>query len=243
MLLLGAQSAIADEVLVFAAASLKNALDDVAEDFTAETGHKITISYAGSGQLAQQILAGAPAGLFVSANTQWMDEVEKAGLLAENGRRNILGNRLVLIAHAPDAPQINAIRSDTDLAALLNGGKLAMALVNSVPAGQYGKAALDHLGLWDSVAEDVAQSDNVRSALALVSTGEAPLGIVYASDALADDNVTVIGEFPAASHPPIVYPAGLLAEADDTANRQLFDALTDEAAARVFARHGFTLPD
>ncbi|WCR04772.1 molybdate ABC transporter substrate-binding protein [Paracoccus saliphilus] len=243
ILLIAAASANAEEVVVFAAASLKNALDEVAEGFAADTGHEVTISYAGSGQLAKQILAGAPADLFVSANVEWMDEVEKAGLLAKDGRKDILGNRLVLIASDPEASKLEEIGPETDLPALLDGGKLAMALVDSVPAGQYGKAALVQLGLWGRVVEDVAQTDNVRTALALVSTGEAPYGIVYASDALADENVTVIGEFPAASHPPIIYPAGLLSDARDKADRQFHDALSDEAAAQVFVRHGFTVPD
>lgn len=239
-MLLAATPVLADEVVVFAAASLKNALDEVAAGFTADTGHEVTISYAGSGKLAQQILAGAPADLFVSANAQWMDEVEKAGLLADEGRRDLLGNELVLIAHGKDASSVG-ISPETDLQGLLSGGKLAMALVDSVPAGQYGKAALQNLGLWDAVAKDVAQADNVRAAMALVSTGEAPYGIVYASDAAADDNVTVVGSFPGESHPPITYPAGLLSQAADRADREFYDALSGAAAAEIFARHGFAL--
>lgn len=226
----------AAEVVVFAAASLKTALDEVAAGFTAQTGHGVTLSYAGSNTLANQILQGAPADLFISADPGWMDAVAGGGLVRD--RADILGNRLVLIAHGADAAPV-PIGPGTDLPALLGGGKLAMALVESVPAGRYGKAALETLGLWAGVQADVAQSDNVRAALALVATGEAPLGIVYATDAAAEDDVTVIGEFPADSHPPITYPAALLTGAADGADREFFDALTGSAARAIFARHGF----
>ncbi|WP_295045959.1 molybdate ABC transporter substrate-binding protein [uncultured Paracoccus sp.] len=236
---LTALPAWSEDVSVFAAASLKNALDEVAAGFMAETGNSVTISYAGSNALAKQIIEGAPADLFVSANTEWVDEVEKAGLV--DSRTDILGNRLVLIGHGDAAPV--AIGPDTDLAGLLNGGKLAMALVDSVPAGQYGKAALENLGLWDGVQADVAQSDNVRAALALVATGEAPYGIVYATDAAAQDDVTVVGEFPADSHPAITYPAALLTGAADNADRAFYDALSGDAADAIFEKHGFTVKD
>ncbi|MBU3030149.1 molybdate ABC transporter substrate-binding protein [Paracoccus marinaquae] len=232
--------AAAEEVVVFAAASLKNALDEIAADFGAETGNEVTVSYAGSSQLAKQIIEGAPADLFISANVQWMDEVAKAGLLAGDARGDLLGNTLVLIAHGKDAAAVE-IGADTDLTALLDGGKLAMAMVDSVPAGQYGKAALESLGLWEGVQAEVAQSDNVRAALALVSTGEAPYGIVYATDAAADDNVSVVGEFPADSYPSIIYPAALLTVAADAADRAFYDALSGEAAKASFEKQGFTV--
>lgn len=231
--------AAAADVTVFAAASLKNALDEVAEDFTRRTGDRVTISYAGSNALAKQIIEGAPADLFISASRDWMDEVEKAGLVAR--RADLLGNSLVLIAHGDAEPV--AVSADTDLAGLLDGGKLAMGLVDSVPAGQYGKAALESLGLWDDVQADVAQSDNVRAALALVAAGEAPYGIVYATDAAAEDDVSVAGRFPASSHPPITYPAALLTGAADDADRAFFDALSADAADAIFERHGFAVTD
>lgn len=237
-LLIGsALPAQAADVSVFAAASLKNALDEVVSDFTAETGQDVTVSYAGSNALAKQIIAGAPADILISANIEWMDEVEKAGLVRE--RTNILGNRLVLIAHGSDATTVDV--AGADFAALLDGGKLAMALVDAVPAGQYCKAALEHLGQWDAVQADVAQSDNVRAALALVATGEAAYGIVYATDAAAEDNVTVVGEFPADSYPPITYPAALLDDAADDADRAFYRALSGDAADAIFAKHGFTV--
>lgn len=237
-LTVAALPAAADEVVVFAAASLKNALDEIAAEFSQATGDTVTISYAGSNALAKQIIEGAPADIFISANVEWVDEVEKTGQVST--RADLLGNRLVLIGHGADAAPVE-IGSGTDLAALLDGGKLAMALVDSVPAGQYGKAALESLGLWDGVQADVAQSDNVRAALALVATGEAPYGIVYATDAAADDNVTVVGEFPADSYPAITYPAAILTNAADDADRAFYEALSGDAADAIFQKHGFTV--
>lgn len=234
--------AMADEVVVFAAASLKTALDQVAAEFQAATGHQVVVSYAGSNALATQIIQGAPADIFISAAVNWMDEVETAGLVVPGTRADILGNALVLIAHGKGAAPVE-IGAATDLAGMLGGGRLSMAMVDAVPAGQYGKAALESLGLWPSVEGAVAQSENVRAALALVASGEAPYGIVYASDAVAEDNVTVVATFPAESHPPIVYPAALLTGAADGGDRAFLEALTAEAADAVFAAQGFVVPD
>lgn len=235
-----APPALAEEVVVFAAASMKNALDAVAADFETKTGHTVTISYAGSNALAKQIIAGAPADIFISAAVNWMDEVEKAGLVAEGTRTDLLGNTLVLVAHGKDGAPVE-IGPGFDLAGLLGDGKLSMAMVDSVPAGQYGKASLETLGLWSGVEAAVAQSENVRAALTLVATGEAPYGIVYATDAAADDNVTVVGTFPAASHTPIVYPAALLTGAVDEADSAFFNALSGDAANATFAEQGFDI--
>ena len=232
--------ASAEEVVVFAAASLKNALDAVAADFQTATGHTVVISYAGSNALAKQIIEGAPADLFVSAAENWMDEVDKAGLVVEGTREDLLGNTLVLIAHGKDAAPVE-ITEGFDLKALLGDQKLAMALVDSVPAGQYGKASLTALGIWDQVEPSVAQADNVRATLQLVASGEAPYGIVYATDAAAGDDVTVVGTFPAGSHPAIIYPAALLTEAADDADRAFYDALSTEAAAEHFKAEGFSI--
>lgn len=231
--------AVAADVVVFAASSLRTALDEIAEDWQAETGHRVLVSYAGSSAQARQIMAGAPADIFLSASPDWMDAVQAEGLIAEGLRRDLLGNSLVLIAHTPAAPI--AITPDLDLPAMLGDGLLAMALVDAVPAGQYGKAALQFLGLWEAVAPRVAQADNVRAALALVALGEAPMGIVYATDALAEPAVTVLGTFPEASHPVITYPLALLTEARDPADRAFFDTLQDDAARVVFERHGFVV--
>ena len=228
----------AEEVVVFAAASLKTALDEVAAEFEASTGHSVTISYAGSNQLAKQIIEGAPADIFLSAAVNWMDAVDQAGLVVPGQRRDLLGNDLVLIAHGTDASPVE-IGPELDLAALLGGGMLSMAMVDAVPAGQYGKQSLEALGLWAVAEPLVAQSENVRAALALVATGEAPYGIVYASDAVAGDNVTVVGQFPETSHAPITYPAALLTGAADAADRAFFDALSADAADAKFAAQGF----
>jgi molybdate transport system substrate-binding protein len=230
----------AEEVVVFAAASLKTALDEVAAEFEASTGHSVTISYAGSNQLAKQIIEGAPADIFLSAAVNWMDAVDQAGLVVPGQRRDLWGNDLVLIAHGTDASPVE-IGPELDLAALLGGGMLSMAMVDAVPAGQYGKQSLEALGLWAVAEPLVAQSENVRAALALVATGEAPYGIVYASDAVAGDNVTVVGQFPETSHAPITYPAALLTGAADAADRAFFDALSADAADAKFAAQGFKI--
>lgn len=227
----------AEDVMVFAAASMKTALDAVATDFTAATGDTVTISYAGSNALAQQIIAGAPADIFISASEPWMEAVAAEDLIPEGQSINLLGNTLVLVG-APDAATVD-ITPALDLAALLDGGKLAMGLVDSVPAGQYGKAALESLGLWDSVAADVAQTDNVRAALALVAAGEAPLGITYATDAVAETGVGVVGTFPTDSHPAIRYPLALLDTAQDAADAAFYDYLQSDAAMAIFAANGF----
>lgn len=232
--------AAAEEIVVFAAASLKTALDPIAQAFGDATRDRVTISYAGSNALARQILEGAPADIFISASSEWMDEVDKGGELAPGTRADLLGNSLVLIAHDPAAPQA-ALAPGFDLAGMLGGGKLAMALVDSVPAGQYGKEALTTLGLWDRVAPQVAQADNVRAALALVAAGEAPLGIVYATDAAAEPKVHVMATFPDDSHAPITYPAALLKNGTDAADRAFFEALSAPEADAVFRAQGFTV--
>ncbi|SEM84679.1 molybdate transport system substrate-binding protein [Gemmobacter aquatilis] len=231
-------AASAAEITVFAAASLKTALDRIAADWQAQTGHSAVISYDGSSKLAKQIQSGAPADLFLSAAENWMDVLEADKLLVEGSRRDLLGNTLVLIGHGPSTPI--TLDARTDLKGLLGGGKLAMALVESVPAGQYGKEALTTLGLWDSVAADVAQADNVRAALKLVALDEAPFGIVYASDAVAEPTVSVAATFPASSHTPITYPAALIAPARPEAQAFL-DFLSTQAAVTVFEGQGFTV--
>lgn len=234
--------AAADEVLVFAAASLTNALDQVAAAWTAETGHTAVMSYAGSSALARQIQEGAPADIFISASVDWMDAIQASGDLRDGTRRDILGNTLVLIAHGRDATPVT-IDENLDLVGMLDGGRLSMALVEAVPAGVYGKAALTSLGLWHEVEPLVAQSDNVRAALAFVAQGEAPLGIVYATDAAAQDNVTVIGTFPAGSHPPITYPAALTAQSTSPRAADFLAFLTSGTARAIWRDAGFTVPD
>ena len=230
------------DVTVFAAASLTTALDRVAAAWTAQTGQTATLSYAGSSALARQIQQGAPADIFISASTDWIEALAASGDLRPGTRRDILGNRLVLIAHGPDAPPVT-LDATLDLPALLQGGRLAMALVDAVPAGVYGKAALTHLGLWDAVAPQVAQADNVRAALAFVARAEAPLGIVYATDAAAEDRVTVIGTFPADSHAPTTYPAAITAQSDSPQAHAFLAFLASDSARAIWQDHGFTVLD
>ncbi|MEM5467650.1 molybdate ABC transporter substrate-binding protein [Celeribacter marinus] len=235
--LCGGRGAAAADVTVFAASSLKTALDDVARQYEARTGLDVAISYAGSSVLARQIQHGAPADLFVSANADWMDVLEADGLLVAGSRVDLLGNTLVLVAHDTDAPV--SLTDPTALATRLGEGYLAMALVDAVPAGMYGKAALVSLGLWGSVRGQVAQSDNVRAALALVASGEAPYGIVYATDAQSSDCVHVVAHFPQITHPPIVYPMAEIAGQGGAATQSFREALMGETARATFQSHGF----
>lgn len=232
----------ADEILVFAAASLKDALDAVATEFNEATGHEAQLAFAGSAQLARQIQQGAPADVYVSANSGWMDTLEAENLLAPGTRRDLLNNRIVLIAHDPEAEPLT-LNAETDLTGLLDGGRLAMALTEAVPAGIYGKAGLEHYGLWDGVAGQVVEADNVRAALALVATGAAPLGITYATDAHAEPRVSVVATFPEESHPAIIYPVAALAGHDTPAAAAFLAFLGTPEARAAFGAQGFTVLD
>ena len=234
-----ALNASAADVLVFGAASLKEALDDQARQFEAATGHKVTISYGGSNTLAKQIEAGAPADLFISADLDWMDFVDGKGLVMAGMRVNLLRNALVLIAPASSTSSLK-IAPGFALAAALGNNKLAMANPDSVPAGQYGKSALESLNVWSSVEKQVARAENVRAALALVSRGETPFGIVYATDAYADKGVRIVDTFPASSHPPIVYPAAILASSKSPAGKPLLDFLRSPPARATWEKYGFS---
>ena len=237
-----AQTLERGSVTVFAAASLKNAMDGIAAAWRARTGHDVVVSLAGSSALARQIQAGAPADVFISANADWMDRLEADGLLIEGTRRDLLANSIVLVAHGGNVAPLE-ISPALDLSGLIGEGRLAMALVEAVPAGIYGKAALTHLGLWDTVAPKVAQADNVRAALALVATGEAPFGIVYATDAVAEARVGVVGTFPADTHPPIVYPAAVLDGRDNPLATDFLAFLGSAEASGIFAAEGFVVLD
>lgn len=230
----------AGEVTVFAAASLSDAMRDAAGRFQAETGHDVTLSLAGSSALARQIRQGAPADVYIAANAGWMDRLEGDGLIDAATRFDLLRNAIVLIAHGQDAAPVE-IGPDLDLTGMLGGGRLAMALVEAVPAGIYGKAALESLGLWDDVAPQVAQAGNVRAALSLVATGEAPMGIVYATDAAAEDDVTALATFPAELHPPIVYPAAAVASSGSPVTGAFLDFLRGAPARAAFEAQGFTV--
>ncbi len=229
-------------VTVFAAASLKNALDEIAAAWQAETGKPTAISYAASSALAKQIEEGAPADIFFSADLAWMDYLAERKLILEASRRSLLGNRIVLVAPA-DSTVETTIGAGFPLAELLGEGHLAMADPEAVPAGKYGKAALETLGVWESVAGKVAAAENVRAALLLVSRGEAPLGIVYQTDAAAEPGVRIVDSFPADSHPPIVYPVAAVANSTNPDTAAFLDYLRSPAARAVFEKQGFTVLD
>ena len=219
-----------DKVLtVFAAASMKNALDDIDAAFTARTGVKVSASYAASSTLAKQIEQGAPADIFVSADTDWMDYASAKKSIDEPTRVNLLGNSIVLIAPKDSKIDHVTIASGFDLAALAGDGKIATGDVKSVPVGKYAKAALEKLGAWQAAEPKFAMADSVRAALTLVARGEAALGIVYATDAKVEPGVKVVGTFPADSHPPIIYPVGATTTAKPEAKDYL-DYLHSSAA-------------
>jgi molybdate transport system substrate-binding protein len=227
----------AADVTVFAAASLKNALDDIAAEYRRETGQRVSVSYAASSALARQIEQGAPAEVFVSADLDWMDYLEQRNLIKPETRRNLLGNRIVLVAPAETAKLVEL--KPGALAGTLGRGRLAMAAAASVPGGKYGKAALENLGLWKEVADRIAEAENVRAALTFVSRGEAPLGIVYETDARAEPKVAIVARFPETSHPPIVYPAALTVSARSEGSNRFLAVLRDPKSAAIFAREGF----
>jgi molybdate transport system substrate-binding protein len=229
-----------EPVTVFAAASLKNALDAINAAWSQEAGKQATISYAGSSALAKQIEEGAPADLFISADLDWMAYLSERDLIDTASERRLLGNRIVLVAPAGSTVKLS-ITPGFDLAAALGDGRLAMANVDAVPAGRYGKAALESLGVWDGVADKVAQAENVRAALQLVALGEAPLGIVYQTDATAEPGVRVVGTFPEDSHDQIVYPAALTAESANHDAAAFLDYLQGAAARTIFEGQGFTV--
>ena len=236
-----AQPALAAEkVTVFAAASLKNALDAVNAEWQKEAGKETTVSYAASSALAKQIESGAPADVFISADLAWMDYVAEKKLIKDDTRANLLGNRIVLVTGKKDAGPVD-IKQGLDLKALLGDEKLAMGAVDSVPAGKYGKAALEKLGIWSSVEKNVAGAENVRAALLLVSKGEAPYGIVYQTDAAADKGVTIAGTFPEDSHPPIVYPIAITADSKNPDATTYVDFVKSAKAAALFEAQGFTI--
>src|SRR6266849_6506682 len=236
----GPGSAQVKEPLVFAAASMKNHLDEVAAQWQRETGKKVVISYAASNTLIKQIEQGAPADMFISADLDWMDYGQQNNLINAETRSNLLSNRIVLVAPKDATFALNITRG-LDVASALKGGRLAMANVDAVPAGKYGKAALEKLGAWDGVKDKIAQADNVRAALLLVSRGEAPLGIVYQTDAASEPAVKIVGTFPEDSHPPITYPIALTKTSTNPDARAFLSYVRSPAARPAFARQGFTV--
>lgn len=228
-----------EKVTVFAAASLKNAFDEVTSAWKAETGKEVTISYAASSALAKQIESGAPVDIFISADMDWMDYLAAKKLIKEATRMSLLGNSIVLVTSKDNAQHLD-IKEGFDLAGLLGDGRLAMGAIDSVPAGKYGKAALETLGIWSSVKSKIAGAENVRAALLLVSRGEAPYGIVYKTDAVTDKEVVIAGTFPDDSHRPIVYPIAMLAVSKNADAMSLLDYVKSNKAVPLFEKHGFT---
>jgi molybdate transport system substrate-binding protein len=234
-------AAAQSSITVFAAASLKNALDDVDTAFAKATGIAVTASYGASSALARQIAEGAPADVFLSADLKWMDYAAERKLIAPETRSNLLGNTLVLIAPKDSPIGHVAIGPGFDIAKLAGDGRIAVADVRAVPAGLYAKAALTQLGAWTAAEPKLAQAENVRAALAFVARGETPIGIVYATDARIEPKVKVVGVFPDGSHPPIIYPVAAVAGArnGETARRYLA-FLHSTAAKAIFEKYGFS---
>jgi len=245
-LLIGAAGALAvpaqaqeKTLTVFAAASMKNALDDADAAFTKKTGIKVAVSYAASSALMKQIEQGAPADVFVSADLDWMDYGAKKKVIKDDTRVNLLGNKIVLIAPKDAKVDHVTIGPGFDLARLAGDGRVTTGDVKAVPVGKYAKAALEKLGAWAAVAPKMAMAENVRAALALVARGEAAFGIVYATDAKVEPNVKIVGVFPDDSHPPIVYPvAATVVAKPDAAGYLAF--LRSQAAKTIFEKYGFT---
>lgn len=231
-------AAAANGPLVLAASSLQESLTAAADSWAAQGHARPILSFAASSALARQVEAGAPADLFISADEQWMEYLDTKGLLAPRTRVSVLANRLVLIAPAA-RPVSLAIRPGFPLARALGSGRLAMADPDAVPAGKYGKAALEKLGVWASISAKVARAENVRAALALVERGEAPLGIVYATDARASGKVRVVGVFPANSHSPITYPIARLKASANGEAEAFRRFLVSRQGKAIFARYGF----
>ena len=234
-----APAAFADTITVFAAASLKEALDESARAFEAQGPHKVRVSYAASSALAKQLEAGAPADLFFSADTDWADEVRGKGL-ARSGPTVLATNTLVLIAPRGKAPPLR-IEPGLSLSRTLGGGRLAIADPRAVPAGKYGRAALESLGAWKDVEDRLAPVADVRAALSLVARGEAPLGIVYRTDAAAEPAVEIVDTFPANTHSPIVYPMLVMKGAAPAADG-FVRFLAAPAAREAFRKRGFGAP-
>lgn len=236
-----ASPALAEDksLVVFAAASMKNALDDIDAAFTAKTGIKVSASYAASSTLAKQIEQGAPADIFVSADTDWMDYAVAKKDISEPTRSSLLGNSIVLIAPKDSKIDHVGIAQGFDLAGLAGDGRIATGDVKSVPVGKYAKAALEKLGAWQAAEPKFAMAESVRAALTLVARGEAVLGIVYATDAKVEPGVKIVGTFPADSHPPIIYPVAATSTAKPEA-RQYLDYLHSAAAKTVLEKYGFT---
>ncbi|MEM7124469.1 MAG: molybdate ABC transporter substrate-binding protein [Pseudomonadota bacterium] len=235
-------TARAESLLVFAAASMSDAMQDLAESFEAETGTEVVLSLAASSVLAKQIEHGAPAGIFISANPAWMDYLDAQDLIVSDSRRDIAANRLALITPAQSNATVDLAIPDTLVAALGPDGRLAVGDPAHVPAGDYARQALEALVLWDVLEPRLARAANVRAALALVERGESPLGIAYATDTAVSERVKIVAIFPRASHTPIVYPGALITAGDQPAAQAFLDFIVSPKGAAILAEHGFLPP-
>jgi molybdate transport system substrate-binding protein len=228
------------DLRVFGAASLKDAIDYASVQYRRVTGRKVVASYGASDTLAKQIENRAPADIFISADIDWMDYLASRSLIKPETRLNLFGNRLVLIASAGSVTTLG-IGPNFPLAQALGNGRLAIANPNSVPAGKYGKAALEALGVWASVEGRLAPAPDVRAALEFVRRRDAPLGIVYETDAVADQDVDIVGTFPASSHPPIIYPLAVTAASTNPAAESFIAFLRSDAVGAAFGLQGFAV--
>jgi molybdate transport system substrate-binding protein len=236
-----AAMAHASEITVAAAASLSDALAEAGRVFQSQTGDTVRFSFAASSTLTKQIEAGAPVALFFSADEDWMDYVDSRKLLIAATRMDLLGNRLVLIEPADKTAQVDIV-AGFPLASLLGSGRLAMGEPGSVPAGKYGKQALVNLGVWESVSSKVVAADSVRSAMAFVQSGEAPFGIVYATDAASSKQVRVAGIFPLSSHKRITYPVAMIKDQDSPEARAFLKFVEGPDGRAIFTKYGFSEP-
>lgn len=233
-------AAAQDSFTVFAAASLKNALDDTNNAFSKATGVKVVASYAASSALVKQIEQGAPADVFISADLRWMDYAAEHKLIKPDSRVNLLGNRLVLIAAADSKLDKITIGKGFDIAKLAGDGRIAVADVKAVPAGTYAKAALEALGAWAAAEPKLAMAENVRATLAFVARGETAIGIVYETDAKIEPKVKIVGVFPDGSYPPVTYPVAATAATTNAAVSSYLNFLRTPIAKAIFERYGFS---
>jgi len=232
-------AAAADSVTVFAAASLTDVLQELGAEYTKGTGTKVQFSFAATSMLARQVESGAHADVFFSADQEWMDYLDQRALIQKATRRNMLGNRLALVAPVASTVQLQ-IKPNFPLLAALSGGRLATGDPDSVPVGRYARSALTSLGVWNDVADRLVRADNVRTALAFVARGEAPLGIVYETDARIEKQVRIVDLFPTTSHPPITYPIALTSTANGNA-ASFIEFLRGPAGTAAFEKYGFTV--
>ncbi len=238
LILIPAVSFAADKVVVFAAASTTNMIDEVLNIYNKKGGNAVG-SYASSGALVKQILSGAPAGIFISANHDWMDKLEKEGAIEKGTHQNFVGNKLVLITNKKN----NNIKVDfnkkVDFASILKKDKLVIGAPESVPAGQYAKQSFEKMGYWDSLQKNIVTAANVRDALSFVSRGEALLGVVFGTDAIADKNVIILAEFPSNTHDDISYPIGIIKDNSNKEVRKVYDFLISDEAKKIYEKYGF----